>query len=505
MESRRLPHDGSPERAVNANASSTPGSTRELTLLQINDLHGYMEPHAEIRWQGDAPVFSTMGGLARVATAFLQTRHEAAGPVFTLDNGDTFHGTYAAVKTKGEALVPAMNALQIDAMTGHWEFAYGPAGFKALTEKLNYPMLAINVIDEASGELFFSPYRLIERDGIRLGVIGIACNIVDKTMPPSFSEGVRFTLGKDELPGWIDHVRNNEKADVVVVLSHLGFPQDVQLAVDVAGIDVIVSGHTHNRMEAPVIENGTIIFQSGCHGSFIGRLDITVQDDKVIAHRHRLIPIDDAFAPDAAVDKLVTEAMAPHRDYLAQQVGQVAVPLHRYNMLHAPMDDLLLEAIAEAAGTDIAFSNGWRYGAPVPPGPVTMNDLWNIVPVNPPVSVVDLTGAEIRDMLEANLERTFARDSYEQMGGYVKRCRGLNVFVKIENPAGHRIDRLFVGGGKIEPERVYQVAFITEQGVPRKYGTHRHRLDIHAVEAMQRHLAKRPTTTVAGIGTVVAV
>ena len=481
------------------------GPARQLTILQINDLHGYLEPHAEIRWHGETPVFSSMGGLARVATAFQEARRDAAGATVTLDNGHTFHGTYAAVTTRGEAMVPAMNALDLDAMTAHWEFAYGPAGFKALTRKLDYPMLAINVYDQASGELYFAPCRLIERDGVRVGVIGIASNIVDKTMPPPFSEGVRFTLGRDELPGWIEHLRVQERADIVIVLSHLGFPQDVKLASEVDGIDVIVSGHTHNRMEVPVIENGTIIFQSGCHGSFIGRLDVTLAAGKVISHRHRLIPIDEAFAPDASVAALVAKAMAPHRDYLAQHVGDIDVPLHRYAMLHAPMDDLLLDAIAEAAGTQIAFSNGWRYGAPVPPGPVTMNDLWNMVPVNPPVSMADLTGAEIRAMLEANLERTFARDAYEQMGGYVKRCRGLNVFVKIENPTGHRIDRLFVDGQPIEPSRVYPVAFITEQGVPKKFGTRRRKLEIHAVEAMQRLLAKRSVTLVARMETVIAV
>ncbi|MEO8930485.1 MAG: hypothetical protein ABI326_13465, partial [Caldimonas sp.] len=214
------------------------GPARQLTILQINDLHGYLEPHAEIRWHGETPVFSSMGGLARVATAFQEARRDAAGATVTLDNGDTFHGTYAAVSTRGEAMVPAMNALGLDAMTAHWEFAYGPAGFKALTRKLDYPMLAINVYDQASGELYFPPCRLIERDGVRVGVIGIASNIVDKTMPPAFSEGVRFTLGRDELPGWIEHLRVQERADIVIVLSHLGFPQDVKLASEVDGIDV---------------------------------------------------------------------------------------------------------------------------------------------------------------------------------------------------------------------------------------------------------------------------
>ena len=480
-------------------------SVRYLTLLQLNDLHGYLEPHAEIRWRAGKAEFSQMGGMARIATAFRQARRDALGAVITLDNGDTFHGTYPVMKSRGAALVPIMNALQFDAMTAHWEFAWGPAGFKALAARLDYPVLAINCFDVVTGELFFPPCQLIERDGVRVGVIGIACNIIDKTMPPPYSEGVRFTLGREELPGWIAHLRVAERADVIVVLSHLGFPQDVKLASEVAGIDVIVSGHTHNRMEEPVVENGAIIFQSGCHGSFIGRLDLTLSGGRVTDHRHRLIPIDDQIAPDPVITQLVEAVMAPHREYLDQRVGEVSAELHRYNMLHAPMDDLLLDAIAAAAGTEIAFSNGWRYGAPVQPGVVTMNDLWNMVPVDPWVCVAELTGAEIHAMLEANLERTFAGDAYEQMGGYVKRCRGLNAYVKIENPTGHRVDRLFIEGVVADPDRTYRAAFITQQGIPRKFGRNRRQLDIRTIEAMRRHLAKQRVTQVKPRESVIAV
>jgi sulfur-oxidizing protein SoxB len=490
------------------NAAHQPGAARtplSLTLLQLNDLHGYLEPHAEIVWNGGNAEFSQLGGLARIAAAFDEARRDAPGAVVTLDNGDTFHGTYAVMQSRGEALVPIMNALHFDAMTAHWEFAYGPAGFKALTGRLVYPMLAINCYDTETGKLYFEPYRIIERGGVRVGIIGIACNIIDKTMPPAYSAGVRFTLGRDELPGWIAHLRTAEAVDVVVVLSHLGFPQDVKLASEVAGIDVIASGHTHNRMEVPVIENGAIIFQSGCHGSFIGRLDLTLADGRVTGHRHRLIPIDDRLAPDPRVAELVEAAMAPHRAFLDQRVGEVSAALHRYHMLHAPMDDLLLDAISDAAGTTLAFSNGWRYGAPVPPGAVTMNDLWNMVPVDPRVCVVELTGAEIRAMLEANLERTFAGDAYEQMGGYVKRCRGLTVYVKIENPAGHRIDRLFIDERLAEPERTYRAAFITQQGVPAKFGRNRRKLDIGAIDAMRRYLGKQRVTSVEPRETVIAV
>ena len=218
----------------------------------------------------------------------------------------------------------------------------------------------------------------------------------------------------------------------MVVFSHLGFPQDMKLAREVDGIDMLVSGHTHNRMRDAIVVNGAIVFQSGCHGSFVGRLDVEVEDRQVVSHR---ISSSRLMSEEKPRMRESRRGRAGPPIELGDRCRSVSAPLHRYAMLSAPMDDVLLEAIADAAGTQIAFSNGWRYGAPVAPGAVTLNDLWNIIPTNPPVSVVELTGAELHEMLEANLERTFAADPYEQMGGYVKRMRGLKMYFKAENPS----------------------------------------------------------------------
>jgi S-sulfosulfanyl-L-cysteine sulfohydrolase len=195
--------------------------------------------------------------------------------------------------------------------------------------------------------------------------------------------------------------------DLVVVLSHLGFPQDVKLASEVAGIDILLSGHTHNRMDAPLRVNGATIIQSGCHGSFIGRLDVELTGARVTSVRHQLIRVDDSIPSDAEMHRAVEHVVAPQRQMLSEVVGQTETALNRNTFLEATMDNLLLQAIAEAADTRIAFSNGWRYGAPIPPGPVTVNDLWNIVPPNPPVSLAELTGREMWEMMEENLEHTW--------------------------------------------------------------------------------------------------
>jgi 2',3'-cyclic-nucleotide 2'-phosphodiesterase (5'-nucleotidase family) len=255
-------------------------------------------------------------------------------------------------------------------------------------------------------------------------------------------------------------------------------------------------------MASAIVENGAIIFQSGCHGSFVGRLDIEVRDRRIRSYRHRLVPVEAGLEEDATMKALVERAVGPSRDLLGEVVGSVSAPLHRYSMLSAPMDDVLLEAIGEAAGTEIAFSNGWRYGAPIAAGPVTLNDLWNIVPTNPPVSTVELTGAEMRRMLEENLERTFAADAYQQMGGYVKRMRGLKLYFKAENPAGRRIDRLFAGAKPVDDDRVYRVGFITAQGVPQKFGRNRRELDVDAVGALRSLFSGAGTVRPAGEATV---
>lgn len=477
----------------------------QLTILQVNDTHGYLQAHPELLWDGDHPRFETLGGYARLAGLFRDIRKERPGMVIALDNGDTFHGTFPVVQSQGRALVPVLKALGFDAMTAHWDFAYGPDHLRRLVDDLGYPLLAINCYDQDSGSLSFPPSHILERGGLRIGVIGIAATIVDKTMPPHFSTGIRLTLGNEELPGHIERLRNEELVDLIVLLSHLGFPQDVKLAAEVDGIDVVLSGHTHNRLYEPVTVNGAVIIQSGCHGAFAGRLDVEISNGRMISVTHRLIPLDDAIAPDPAVRRMVDDILAHHAAMLGEIVGHTDIALHRNGMFETPMDNLLVASIAEAAGTRIAFANGWRYGAPILPGAITMNDLWNIIPTNPPVSVVALTGQEIIDMMEENLERTFAADPYRQMGGFVKRCCGVSIYAKIESPLGHRIERFFAEGALLDRSRIYTAAYVTAQAVPAHYGRDRRNLPIHAVEAMARYLSRRNAVTTLGSASVVAV
>lgn len=461
-----------------------------LTLVQINDTHSYLDPHPEQFWSGARETFRQTGGYGRLAGVVRQIRQETGGQLLVLDCGDTLHGTYAPVATRGEVMIPVLQQMGFAAMTAHWDFAYGPARLQEIAAQLPYPLLAINCYDKQTGQLVFPPYRIEEVGGLRVGIIGIAAYIVDKLMPASFSKGIRMTLGEAELPGYIHRLRHEEGVDLIVVIAHLGFPQEMQLAQRVDGIDVLLSAHTHNRLWAPVKVRDTLLIQSGSHGSFVGRLDLTVANGKVSGYKHRLIVTGDSIEPDPEVAATVDSVMAPYREMLAEVVGETQTALTRGRLLETTMDNFLLQGLMHNADAEMAFSHGWRYGAPVPPGPVTLGDLYHIIPMNPPVFTAEIRGEALWDMLEENLQNVFAYDPYEKVGGSVKRSLGLNGYIRPENPRGYRLCELFVNGEPVEPSRSYRIVFVTTQGVPEKYTEKREKLGLNAVEALRRYLSE---------------
>ncbi len=463
---------------------------KKLSILQMNDSHGYLDLHNEYFWKNGEQIYRKAGGYGRITRYFNKVREEDSGSVIALDNGDTIHGTYPVVKSNGEVLISILNRMGFDAWTAHWDFAYGPKHLVRFADELDYPLLAINCYYQDSGDLVFDPYRIVEKSGIKVGLVGIANTIVDKTMPDHFSEGIYLTLGNEELPKYIEELRKEKNVDLVVVLSHLGYPQEVKLAKEIDGIDVLVSGHTHDRLYEPSLVDDTIMIQSGCHGSFVGRLDLKIEGEEIVDYEHELVEIDESVKPDGEVQDIVYETLEPHEEMLNEVVGETEIGLSRDRALETTMDNLLLKALIDVSGAEMAFSNGWRYGAPAPPGKITMRDLWNIIPTNPPVSVCEITGQELWRMMEENLENTFARDPYNQMGGYVKRCYGINVYFKVENAEGLRIQEFFVGDEMIDKGKTYTASFVTTQGVPSKYGENRKDLDIDAIEALKIYIEK---------------
>lgn len=468
--------------------------TGRVTLIQQNDTHGHIEPHWELRWRDGTPDVWRAGGYAHIRALADQIRRETGGACIQVDSGDAIHGTGPAQWTQGAAIVPALNAVGVEVMTpGNWEFGFGPAVLRERVRELGFPVIASNVQRAETGEAEFPSTTIKEAGGLRVAFIGITSPIVSRTMPRAFGAGLRFLDALDVLPDLIATLRDRERPDVVVLVSHYGFAQEVAIARRIDGIDVILGGHTHDVLAAAVVIGRTIITQSGAHGSYLTRLDLEVADRRVRGFAHQLLPVleeSEGHAGNPEVAAIVREVIQPHRETLDEVVGETTGLLHRGTVLESSTDNLITRAYLESTGADVALSHGWRYGTPVPPGPITAGDLWQMIPTNPELFSIRLSGAELRRMMEKSIERTFAADALRQQGGYLMRFSGMQVVARLNNSAGSRVQHLEVGGSAADPARMYTVVAAGEQSVPQ--GEERTMTGVRALDSLRAYLRAHP-------------
>src|SRR4051812_45678889 len=274
--------------------------------------------------------YGRIGGLARMATAVKAARAQRGDDkVLLLDGGDTWQGSLGANRTRGQDMADCFGLLRPDAMTGHWEFTYGTERVKELSDSLDYPFLALNVRDTEWQEPVFAPYKMFEKGGVRIAVLGQAFPYTPVANPrwliPTWSFGIR----EEDVRASVEKARR-EGAQLVVLLSHNGFDVDRKLAGRVAGIDVILSGHTHDALPEAVRIGKTLLVASGSHGKFLSRLDLDVRDGGVRAFRYKLIPLfADAITPDAEMARAIARARAPFEAELAREVGRTESLLYR--------------------------------------------------------------------------------------------------------------------------------------------------------------------------------
>lgn len=466
---------------------------RTLVIVQINDTHANLLEHGDVRYTAEGFRVETLGGYPRIMSKVKEWHAAYPGEVLVLDNGDTFHGTHEAVQSRGEVTVPYLKALGVEAMTFHWDAAYTPRHLLSLQDMLGYPVLACNVYHEGTKRRMFKPSSVLERSGLKVGVIGVASNIIRSNMPEPFLRGADFTDGIRESAVQARRLKA-QGVDLVILLSHLGYPQDIELLQQVPGINLCLSGHTHNRVRSPQKIGNAYLIQSGAMASSIGFLRLSVENKAVVNVEHEYVTLDRSVPQDRGMLAQLRRdpIMKQYRDYLEEPVGSSKVDLHRASSFYGTMDFLLLDAMRLSSGLSIAFSNGWRYGGAVRKGQLKRRHLYSIVPMDPVLRSVELTGGEILAMLEENLESTFSARAFKQMGGYVKRNAGLRVYFKLENPYGQRIQKVFAGNEEIEDGKVYKAVYVTRQAVPERYGQNHQDLGITAVAAMEALLKKGP-------------
>jgi sulfur-oxidizing protein SoxB len=417
---------------------------------------------ASVDFQALARTYGRVGGIDRLATLVKAIRSERDGNTLFLDGGDTWQGSYTSLKTSGEDMVRMMNAMGVDAMTAHWEFTYGTERVEELVEMMEFPFLAANVRDTEWDESVFESTAYFERGGVKIAVIGQAFPYTPIANPrymiPTWSFGIR----EKEMADKVAEARA-EGAELVVMLSHNGFDVDRKLASRVEGIDVILSGHTHDAVPEAIKVGKTLLIASGSHGKFLSRLDLDVRDGEVKGFNYKLIPVlSDVIRPDPEIAALVEEIRAPHASEINRVLGKTDTLLYRRGNFNGTFDDLICDALLAERDAEIALSPGFRWGASLLPGQdITVDDVYNMTAITYPNAYrSEMTGKLIKDILEDVADNLFNPDPYYQQGGDMVRVGGMGYHIDPSKEIGSRISGMTMlkSGKAVDPNATYVVS-----------------------------------------------
>ena len=457
------------EPEINLGVGSALGQVPHITGANFRKMYGiddgspshYALTHND--FSALASEYGRVGGLDRVATVVKSIRADRPDAIL-LDGGDTWHGSYTCHHTQGQDMVNVMNALNTEAMTFHWEFTLGSDRVHEIIDTLPFPALGQNIFDAEWDEPaeYFKPYTFFERGGSKIAVIGQAFPYMPIANPswmfPEYSFGIR----DENMQAMVEEVRGLG-ADLVVVLSHNGFDVDKKMASIVTGIDIILSGHTHDALPEPVLVNDSVIVASGSNGKFVSRIDLDVRNGQMMGFKHKLIPIfSDVITPDPDMAALIDRERAPYIDQLSEVIGQSESLLYRRGNFNGTWDDLICQALIEEREADISMSPGVRWGPSILPGQdITREDIWNVTSMSyGKVYRTEMTGEFIHIILEDVADNLFNPDPYYQQGGDMVRIGGMGYRIDINKPQGERITELTLlkTGEKIDPSKTYIVA-----------------------------------------------
>jgi sulfur-oxidizing protein SoxB len=408
-----------------------------------------------------AQTYGRIGGLDRIATLVRAIRAERPGNTLLLDGGDTWQGSYTSLATRGADMVGVMQALGTDAMTAHWEFTYGTERVDELKSRLGFPFLCGNVVDNEWEEPVYESTAFFERGGVKVAVIGQAFPYTPVANPSYLMPKLSFGIREEKVQEHVDAARK-QGAELVVLLSHNGFDVDRKLASKVSGIDVILTGHTHDALPDVVRVGDTLLVASGSHGKFLSRLDVKVAGGRMVDYRYKLIPVfADAIAPDPAMAAAIEEVRAPFRDHIERELGTTESLLYRRGNFNGTFDDLICNALLEERDAQFALSPGFRWGATLIPGqPITVDDVYAQTAITYPNAYrTEMTGEQLKLILEDVADNLFNPDPYYQQGGDMVRVGGMGYRIDVRKPMGERISEmtLLADGKPLDPARSYVV------------------------------------------------
>ena len=413
-----------------------------------------------------AKVYGKVGGFAHLSTLVKRLKASRPGALL-LDGGDTWQGSGTSLWTKAQDMVDACKLLGVDIMTLHWESTYGADRVKEIEEKDfqgKIDIVAQNIKTADFGDPVFKPYVMRNINGVPVAIIGQAFPYTPIANPRYFTPDWNFGIQDDNMQKVVDEARS-KGAQAVVVLSHNGMDVDIKMASRVRGIDAILGGHTHDGMPAPVtVKNAggqTLVTNAGSNGKFLGVLDFEVKNGKVSDFRYKLLPIFANLIPaDPAMDKLIADIRKPYESALGEKLAVTEGVLYRRGNFNGTFDQLILDALLKMKNAEIAFSPGFRWGTSLLPGQaITMDNLLDQTAITYPYTTVsNMTGEQIKTVLEDVCDNLFNPDPYYQQGGDMVRVGGLQYSCDPNAKMGSRIQNMMLAGKPIEASKTYKVA-----------------------------------------------
>ncbi len=450
------------EPSVNIGKGTPPHLVGEALLKHYRIESDSARAHAftHLRFESAARRYGKVGGFAHLATLVKQLRASRPHSLL-LDGGDSWQGSATALWTKGADMIAAQKLLGVDVMTGHWEFTYGAERLQqGVKELAPIEFLAQNVRTSDFEDRVFKPYSLRMVNGFSLAIIGQAFPYVPIAHPRHFVPQWTFGIQERRLQALVDEAYA-KGAHTVVLLSHNGLDVDLKLAARVRGIQVILGGHTHDGLPAPIFVGGTLVTNAGCNGKFVGVLDLDFKGTRLASYRYRLLPVFANLLPaDRDMAALITKLRAPFQSRLDEKLALTEGLLYRRGNFNGTWDQLIVDALREAQGAQIAFSPGFRWGTTLLPGDaITREQLMAQTAITYPyATLTELTGAEIKNVLEDVCDNLFNPDPYLQQGGDMVRVGGLTYACAPGESIGRRISDLRVGGKPLDAARRYKVA-----------------------------------------------
>ena len=453
---------------VGAMRGELPHLVGEHLLKTVNVRAGSAEAYAltHLNFETAARRYGKVGGFAHMAT--LVKRMKASRPgALLLDGGDTWQGSGTALWTQGQDMVDAAKLLGVDLMTGHWEFTLGQERVKQIIDKDfagQIEFIAQNIKTNDFGDPVFKSHVMREINGVPCAIIGQAFPYCPIANPRYLMADWGFGIQDENMQKVVNEARA-QGAQVVVLLSHNGMDVDLKMATRVSGIDAILGGHTHDGVPvARLVANRggkTIVTNAGCNGKFLGVLDLQVKDKKLVDFRYKLLPVFANMLPaDLPMDALITKVRAPYEARLGEKLAMNDGLLYRRGNFNGTGDQLLLDAMMEVQGAEIAFSPGFRWGNTLLPGQaITREWLMDMTAITYPyTTLTEMTGETLKIILEDVADNLFNPDPYYQQGGDMVRVGGLQYTCAPNAGMGQRIDNMRLNGKPIKADRKYKVA-----------------------------------------------